>query len=85
MEQKQLRKEYKDNGYLVFKNVLDAGLLQETSNHVDWLMGKNPDLRPENLGHSLMTNDPFWVRLVLVLLEKFEFLLVESSSQVSCF
>ena len=64
MEQKQLRKEYKDNGYLVFKNVLDAGLLQETSNHVDWLMGKNPDLRPENLGHSLMTNDPFWVRLV---------------------
>ena len=64
MEQKQLRKEYKENGYLVFKNVLDAGLLQETSNHVDWLMGKNPDLRPENLGHSLMTNDPFWVRLV---------------------
>jgi len=64
MEQKQLRKEYKENGYLVFKNVLDAGLLQETSNHVDWLMGKNPDHRPENLGHSLMTNDPFWVRLV---------------------
>ena len=64
MEQKQLRKEYKENGYLVFKNVLDAGLVQETSNHVDLLMGKNPDLRPENLGHSLMTNDPFWVRLV---------------------
>ena len=64
MEQKQLRKQYQEDGYLIFKKVLDVNLLQETSNHVDWLMEKNPDLRPENLGHFLMSDDPFWVRLV---------------------
>ena len=64
MEQKQLRKQYQEDGYLIFKKVLDINLLQETSNHVDWLMEKNPDLRPENLGHFLMSDDPFWVRLV---------------------
>ena len=64
MEQKQLRKQYQEDGYLISKKVLDVNLLQETSNHVDWLMEKNPDLRPENLGHFLMSDDPFWVRLV---------------------
>ena len=64
MEQKQLRKQYQEDGYLIFKKVLDVNLLQETSNHVDWLMEKNPDLRPEKLGHFLMSDDPFWVRLV---------------------
>ena len=62
MEQKQLRKQYQEDGYLISKKVLDVNLLQETSNHVDWLMEKNPDLRPENLGHFLMSDDPFWVR-----------------------
>jgi len=36
----------------------------EAQDHIDWLLKKNPDLRPEQLGHKLMTYDAFWVRLV---------------------
>jgi len=52
------------NGYAVFRNVLDAELVAEASCHVDWLMARNPDLRPEHLGHKLLGSDPFWLRLV---------------------
>src|SRR5258708_25946502 len=51
-------------GYVLFQNVLDQALIQEASNHVEWLQKKHPDLRPEQLGHTLMTHDPFWVRLI---------------------
>jgi len=44
--------------------VLDAELVAEASLHVDWLMERNPDLRPEHLGHKLLGSDPFWLRLV---------------------
>ena len=55
---------YKLNGYTIFKNVIDNHLLQEASEHVSWLIKKNPDLRPEQLHHHLITDDPFWVRLI---------------------
>src|SRR5512135_1064022 len=48
----------------MFRNVLDAGLIAEASDHVAWLLEKNPGQRPEQLHHNLMTDDPFWVRLV---------------------
>jgi len=44
--------------------VLDAELVAEASWHVDWRMARNPDLRPEHLGHKLLGSDPFWLRLV---------------------
>lgn len=56
--------QYERDGYVVFPNVLDADLIQEASDHVAWLQQKHPELRPEHLGHVLMTDDPFWVRLV---------------------
>ena len=31
---------------------------------MEWLAKRHPDLRPERLGHNLMTDDPFWVRLI---------------------
>lgn len=52
------------DGYVLFPQVLDADLIQEASDHVAWLMQKNPGLRPERLGHDLMTHDAFWVRLI---------------------
>lgn len=55
---------YKEEGYALFPDVLDADLIAETSDHVAWLQAKHPELRPENLGHTLMTHDPFWVRLI---------------------
>ena len=58
------RAQFEREGFLLFQNVLDADLIHEASNHVEWLQRKHPDLRPEQLGHTLMTHDPFWVRLV---------------------
>jgi phytanoyl-CoA dioxygenase PhyH len=55
---------FNETGYAIFRNVLDAGLIQEASDHVDWLTKKHPELRPEQLGHTLVPDDPFWVRLV---------------------
>jgi hypothetical protein len=56
--------QFERDGYLIFREVLDAGLVQEASRHVEWLMSRHPDHRPELLHHYLMTHDPFWVRLI---------------------
>jgi len=55
---------YEREGYVHFPEAVDHDLIGEASNHVDWLLKKNPGLRPEQLGHTLMTDDPFWVRLI---------------------
>ena len=55
---------FKREGYTIFRNVLDAGLVQEAGRHLDWLQEKNPELRPEQFHHPLVADDPFWVRLV---------------------
>ena len=59
-----LREQFDRDGYAIYENVIDADLMREASDHVDWLLQKNPDLRPEQLHNNLMTDDPFWVRLV---------------------
>lgn len=56
--------QYQKEGYTIFRKVLDEELLAEASAHVEWLQRKNPHLRPEHLGHTLIRNDPFWIRLV---------------------
>ena len=58
------QEQFERDGYVLFPKVLDDDLIQETREHVAWLQKKNPELRPENLGHFLMTYDPFWVRLI---------------------
>jgi phytanoyl-CoA hydroxylase len=67
MEQEQLndlRAAYERDGYVIVRNVLDETLVREAREHVDWLLARNPGLRAEQLGHTLMTDDPFWVRLI---------------------
>ncbi|MCG8607225.1 phytanoyl-CoA dioxygenase family protein [bacterium] len=56
--------DYDSYGYAVFREVLDNELIQEARDHVDWLLERNPGTRPEQLHHSLMQDDPFWVRLI---------------------
>ena len=63
-EKTNLVEQYEREGYVIVRNVLDADLMAEGRDHIDWLLAKNPHLRPEQLGHHLMTNDAFWVRLV---------------------
>lgn len=64
MDWSDRKAQYDRDGFLVFPQVLDAGLVRLASEHVAWLQQKNPELRPENLHHRLMWDDPFWVRLV---------------------
>jgi phytanoyl-CoA hydroxylase len=58
------REEYRRDGYVVERKVIDAQLVEEARSHIDWLLRKHPDTRPEQLHNDLMRDDPFWVRLV---------------------
>lgn len=59
-----LSAQYEKNGYAVIPDVLDPNLMAEAKEHVEWLIRKNPELRPENLHTGLVHDDPFWLRLV---------------------
>ena len=52
------------DGYVIFPGVIDADLIAEASDHVTWLQEQHPDVRPEQLGHTYLRDDPFWVRLI---------------------
>ena len=58
------RDTFERDGFVLFRNVLDQDLIQEASDHVDWLLAKHPELRGEQLHHNLMEHDAFWVRLI---------------------
>ncbi len=55
---------YERDGFVIFRNVLDAGRIAQASEHVSWLQQRHPELRGEDLGHELVAKDPFWVSLV---------------------
>ena len=60
----EMQAQYERDGYVIWRCVLDETLVREAGEHVDWLMARHPDLRPENLHHRLVWDDAFWVRLV---------------------
>jgi len=60
----ELRQAYDHDGYVIAREVIDRDLAQEACDHVNWLLAKNPELRPEDLHHNLMIGDPFWHRLI---------------------
>lgn len=55
---------YEKDGFAIIRNVLDADLIKEAQEHVEWLGRRYPHLRPEEYHHPLMRNDAFWVRMV---------------------
>lgn len=55
---------YERDGFVVFCDVLDADLIAEAREHIEWLQKKHASLRPEHFHHPLMRDDAFWVRLV---------------------
>lgn len=59
-----LREQFDRDGYVIVREVIDPSLAAEAGAHVDWLCRKHPELRPEQLGHTLVAEDPFWVRLI---------------------
>ncbi len=58
-----IRAQYERDGYVVIRNAIDSELAAETAQHVDWLLEKNPGIRPEQLHHELLQRDPFMHRL----------------------
>lgn len=60
----EAKEHYDREGYAIFRQVIDPELVAEASQHIDWLLERNPGLRPEQLHHTLMADDPFWVRLI---------------------
>jgi phytanoyl-CoA hydroxylase len=56
--------DYERDGFAIIRNAIDAELVEEARDHVEWLLAKYPELRPEHLHHPLIRNDAFWVRLV---------------------
>jgi ectoine hydroxylase-related dioxygenase (phytanoyl-CoA dioxygenase family) len=58
------REEFERLGYTIYRDVLDAELIEEARAHIDWIAKKHPDLRPEQYHANLAIDDPFWVRLV---------------------
>lgn len=60
----RIRRQYEHDGYVIFRGVLDKDLLAAANEHVNWLLARHPDLRPDQLGHRLARSDPFWHRLV---------------------
>ncbi len=63
-ELNRLTTDYETNGFAILRGVVDADLIQEANDHIEWLGRKYPELRPEEYHHPLMRNDAFWVRLV---------------------
>jgi ectoine hydroxylase-related dioxygenase (phytanoyl-CoA dioxygenase family) len=57
--------QYAKNGYAIIRDVVPESLLEEVRTHVEWLIEKYPELRPEHLHHPLIRNDAFWARMVL--------------------
>lgn len=64
LDRKAAVRAYEADGYLIFREVIDTGLIAEASDHVAWLQERHPELRGEELSHELVASDPFWVRLV---------------------
>lgn len=64
MDRTEIIDRYATDGYVVFRDVLDAQRVAEADRHVDSLLTDHPDRRPEDLGHDLARNDPFWIGLV---------------------
>lgn len=58
------KRQFDRDGYALYHHVLDEDLVREAGTHVEWLSERHPDLRPENLDNHLMSDDPFWVRLI---------------------
>ncbi|MGH8794536.1 MAG: phytanoyl-CoA dioxygenase family protein [Stackebrandtia sp.] len=64
LDQASILKRYARDGYAIFRDVIDEDLIAEAGDHVTWLQRKHPDVRPEQLGHEFLKDDPFWIRLV---------------------
>ena len=58
-----LRAEYDATGLSIARAAIDTDLAQEMVAHVRWLGVRHPNVRPEQLHHHMLVDDPFMHRL----------------------
>lgn len=63
-EESGVLRRYDRDGYVIFRRVIDPGLINEADGHVRWLLERHPGRTGEELSTELVARDPFWVRLV---------------------
>jgi phytanoyl-CoA hydroxylase len=57
--------QFNRDGYTIFRSAITTDLIAETRSHVDWVVAKYPEVRPEKLlDPKMIVDDPFWIRLV---------------------
>ncbi|MDY7099876.1 MAG: phytanoyl-CoA dioxygenase family protein [Actinomycetota bacterium] len=61
---RRLRDRYETEGYVVVRDAVDGELVAAAADHVDWLLARHPGRKGEDVGHDLVADDPFWLRLV---------------------
>ena len=54
-----LKNKYERDGYAIVKNVVDKEIADEIKSHINWLVKKYPDTRPEAFHHDMLIRDPF--------------------------
>jgi ectoine hydroxylase-related dioxygenase (phytanoyl-CoA dioxygenase family) len=59
-----LKGRYERDGYVIVRRAIDAELAGEARAHVEWLIKRNPGIRPEQFHADMAREDPFWIRLV---------------------
>jgi hypothetical protein len=52
------------DGYAIVRRAVDDGTVAVARDHLDGLLARHPDRRPEQLTHDLMDGDPVWASLV---------------------
>jgi len=57
-------RDYERDGFTIFRDVIDSELVSRASDHVEWLLAGNPEVRGEGLEMQALPQDPFWVSLV---------------------
>ena len=55
---------YRQDGFVVVRGVVDEAFVAHAGRHVDWLLRRHPEVRGEALGHTMLPDDPCWLRLV---------------------
>ena len=54
-----LKEKYERDGYAIVKNVINKEVASEIKNHINWLVKKYPNTRPEAFHHDMLIRDPF--------------------------
>ena len=53
-----LKKKYERDGYAIVKNVVDKEVADEIKSHINWLVKKYTNTRPEAFHHDMLIRDP---------------------------